>query len=62
MVCFMGDRKTMTNRILSTAIIKVVSESEMPNKPIQLTPVRRGALLALRLLKQARVPEASRCS
>jgi len=33
-----------------------------PNKPIQLTPVRAGALLALRLLGQARVPEASRCS
>jgi len=32
------------------------------NKPIQLTPVRQGALLALRLLEQARVPEASRCS
>jgi len=38
------------------------SEAKMPNKPIQLTPVRPGALLALRLLGQARVPEASRCS
>jgi len=28
------------------------------NKPIQLTPVRQGALLALRLLEQARVEVA----
>jgi len=39
-----------------------LSNTEMSNKPIQLTPVRPGALLALRLLEQARVPEASRCS
>jgi len=42
--------------------MRKVTLTEMPNKPIQLTPVRQGALLALRLLEQARVPEASRCS
>jgi len=47
--------------MVSTVKCDKRSAAETPNKPIQLTPVRT-ALLALRLLGQARVPEASRCS
>jgi len=56
------DSETIRGGMRTTLRNEVRSNAEMPNKPIQLTPVRPGALLALRLLEQARVPEASRCS
>ena len=58
------ESETQRNNLEIKSIVKSTSRSnaDRSNKPIQLTPVRPGALLALRLLVQARVPEASRCS